>query len=276
MPEYDFVRIFRLLIRNKVMKFLTKEEIQEQAPAVASTQAASNVSDKYVHVPTMELVDDMAKLGWGVSDVKQVGSKKGLNKFKKHLVTFRNENIVIKGDDGETVYPQILLTNSHDGLSSFQFRAGLFRLVCSNGLVIATEDFGQMRIRHKGYSFQELKKTVMELVEELPVTVETLNKFREVVLSEEQKHELAMKAIGIRFGENGAEVDVQEILKPTRKEDEGSDLWTIFNVIQEKMVRGKFKYKTIKGRNKTARTIKNFNRDVKLNEELYQLAESYI
>lgn len=276
MPEYDFVRIFRLLIRNKVMKFLTKEEIQEQAPAVASTQAASNVSDKYVHVPTMELVDDMAKLGWGVSDVKQVGSKKGLNKFKKHLVTFRNESIVIKGDDGETVYPQILLTNSHDGLSSFQFRAGLFRLVCSNGLVIATEDFGQMRIRHKGYSFQELKKTVMELVEELPVTVETLNKFREVVLSDEQKHELAMKAIGIRFGENGAEVDVQEILKPTRKEDEGSDLWTVFNVIQEKMVRGKFKYKTIKGRNKTARTIKNFNRDVKLNEELYQLAESYI
>ena len=276
MPEYDFVRIFRLLIRNKVMKFLTKEEIQEQAPAVASTQAASNVSDKYVHVPTMELVDDMAKLGWGVSDVKQVGSKKGLNKFKKHLVTFRNESIVIKGDDGETVYPQILLTNSHDGLSSFQFRAGLFRLVCSNGLVIATEDFGQMRIRHKGYSFQELKKTVMELVEELPVTVETLNKFREVVLSDEQKHELAMKAIGIRFGENGAEIDVQEILKPTRKEDEGSDLWTVFNVIQEKMVRGKFKYKTIKGRNKTARTIKNFNRDVKLNEELYQLAESYI
>ena len=276
MPECDFVRIFRLLIRNKVMKFLTKEEIQEQAPAVASTQAASNVSDKYVHVPTMELVDDMAKLGWGVSDVKQVGSKKGLNKFKKHLVIFRNESIVIKGDDGETVYPQILLTNSHDGLSSFQFRAGLFRLVCSNGLVIATEDFGQMRIRHKGYSFQELKKTVMELVEELPVTVETLNKFREVVLSDEQKHELAMKAIGIRFGENGAEVDVQEILKPTRKEDEGSDLWTVFNVIQEKMVRGKFKYKTIKGRNKTARTIKNFNRDVKLNEELYQLAESFI
>lgn len=257
------------------MKFLTKEEIQQKAPAVASTQAASNVSDKYVHVPTMELVDDMSKLGWGVSDVKQVGSKKGLTNFKKHLVTFRNENIVIKGEDGETVYPQILLTNSHDGLSSFQFRAGLFRLVCTNGLVISTQDFGQMRIRHKGYSFEELKNTVMELVEKLPVTVETLNKFREVTLSEEQKQELALKAVGIRFGENGAEVDIQELLKPTRKEDEGSDLWTVFNVIQEKMVRGSFKYKTIKGRNKTARSIKNFNRDLELNEQLYELAESF-
>jgi hypothetical protein len=85
-----------------------------------------------------------------------------------------------------------------------------------------------------------------------------------------------MKAIGIRFGENGAEVDINELLKPVRKEDEGSDLWTIFNVIQEKMVRGNFKYKTLKGRNKTARSIKNFNRDLQLNEQLYELAESFI
>jgi hypothetical protein len=258
------------------MQFLTKEEIQAKAPAVASLQAASNVSEKYVHVPTMELIDDMAKLGWGVADVKQAGSKRGGEAFKKHMVTFRNENVIIKGEDGETVYPQILLSNSHDGLSSFQFRAGLFRLICTNGLVISTQDFGSMRIRHKGYSFEELKKTVMELVEKLPVTVETLNKFREVTLSEEQKHELAMKAIGIRFGENGAEVDINELLKPVRKEDEGSDLWTIFNVIQEKMVRGNFKYKTAKGRNKTARSIKNFNRDLQLNEQLYELAESFI
>lgn len=257
------------------MKFLTREEIQEKAPAVASTQAASNVSDKYVHVPTMDLVDDMAKLGWQVSDVKQVGSKKGMQAFKKHLVIFRNPEIVVKSDDGETVYPQILLSNSHDGLSSFQFRAGLFRLVCTNGLVISTKDFGAMSIRHKGYSFEELKKTVFELVEKLPVTVETLNKFREVTLTEEQKVEFALQAIGIRFGENGAEVQVEELLKPTRKEDEGNELWQVFNVIQEKLSRGGFKYKASTGRNKTARSIKNFNRDIELNEQLYELAESF-
>jgi hypothetical protein len=257
------------------MKFLTREEIQVKAPAVASTQAASNVSDKYVHVPTMDLVDDMAKLGWQVSDVKQVGSKKGMQAFKKHLVIFRNPEIVVKSDDGETVYPQILLSNSHDGLSSFQFRAGLFRLVCTNGLVISTKDFGAMSIRHKGYSFEELKKTVFELVEKLPVTIETLNKFREVTLTEEQKVEFALSAIGIRFGENGAEVQVEELLKPIRKEDEGDELWQVFNVIQEKLSRGGFKYKASTGRNKTARSIKNFNRDIELNEQLYELAESF-
>lgn len=258
--------------------FLTREEIAKQAPAVLETGVSSKVSEKYVHVPTIDLIDDMAALGWKVVDVKQRKTRKGADggSFSKHMVIFRSDDVVIKSEDGETVYPQILLSNSHDGLSSFQFRAGLFRLVCSNGLVIATQDFGSMSIRHKGYSFEELKKTVMGLVESLPVTVETLNKFREVTLTEEQKAEMALAALGIRFGEGGAVVSAEEILKPTRKEDEGDDLWTVFNVIQEKMVRGGFKYKASTGRNKTARSIKNFTRDVELNEKLYQLAESYI
>lgn len=264
------------------MNYLSKEEIAKLAPAVVETTHADYLTEKYVHVPTMELIDDMANLGWQVVDAKQVRarkkSKNGLKEeHRKHLVTFRNENIVIKAEDGETVYPQILLTNSHDGGSSFQFRAGLFRLVCTNGLVIATKEFGAMNIRHKGYSVEELKKTVMALVEQLPVTVETLNKFREVILTEEQKMELALQAIGIRFGEEGGSViQAEEVLKPIRKEDEGNDLWSVFNVIQEKMTRGGFTYKTAKGRNRTARSIKNFNRDVALNEQLYALAESFV
>ena len=222
-------------------KIMTRQDIAAKAPAVLETGVSSNVSAKYVHVPTIELIEDMEKLGWNVVDAKQVGSKKaGANAYKKHLVTFRNEAVVIKSEDGETVYPQILLSNSHDGLSAFTFRAGLFRLVCTNGLVIATKEF------------------------------------REVILTEDQKIEFALAALGIRFGENGAEVAVEEILKPIRKEDEGDELWKVFNVIQEKVTRGGFKYKASTGRNKTARSIKNFTRDIELNEQLYELAESYV
>lgn len=256
---------------------LTKEEILDKAPAVLSTTTASNVSSKYVHVPTVELINDMEKLGWEIVDVKQgKGRKNARAEHRKHMVVFRNPNIVMKSEDGEVVYPQILLSNSHDGLSAFQFRAGLFRLVCSNGLVVSTKDFGSVRIPHKGYSFDHLKTVVMELVEQLPVTVETLNRFREIVLTEEQKVEFALKALGIRFGEKGMEVTPEEILKPTREEDKGNDLWAIFNVIQEKMIRGGFAYKAQTGRNKTARSIKNFTRDIQVNEQLYALAESYV
>ncbi len=124
--------------------FLTKEQIAAMAPAVLETGVSSKVSSKYVHVPTIDLIDDMATMGWNVVDVKQRKVRKGEGggSFGKHMVVFRNDDVVIKSEDGEVVYPQILLSNSHDGLSSFQFRAGLFRLICSNGLVIATKDFG--------------------------------------------------------------------------------------------------------------------------------------
>jgi hypothetical protein len=125
--------------------FLSKKEIRKQASSVFTKTAAPNVTDKYTHIPTSIIIDDMEKLGWGVVDAKQVRARKGKG-FQKHLLVFRNNDVVINGDDGDTVFPQILLTNSHDGKNSFTFTAGLFRMVCENGLVISTQEFENVKI----------------------------------------------------------------------------------------------------------------------------------
>lgn len=257
---------------------LTPEQIAVKAPAVVELTHADNLSKHYTHIPTMTLMEDMAKLGWEVVDVKQ-GKSRDLSKrmFKKHLVIFRNPNLKISREGSDAVFPQILLMNSHDGKSSFQFRAGLFRLICSNGLVITTQDFAQARLRHSGYSFEHLKSVVMEMVEKIPDTIKTLNSLTEVELTEEQKMEFALKAIGIRFEKGNAEVLPQELLVPLREQDKGNDLWSVFNVVQEKLVRGGFKYTLREGRrtNRTARRISNFIQDIRINEELFDLAKSY-
>ena len=257
--------------------FLNNEEISAKAPSVMQQTPKAGLSDHYVHIPTSELIDDMKKLNWGVVDVKEVRTRKNDRQgFQKHLVVFRHESLKITNDAGDVVYPQLLLTNSHDGLSAFTFRAGLFRLVCTNGLVISDKDFANMSIRHKGYSFEALQQSVKTMVEQLPLTVESLNKMQEVVLTEEQQIELALRSIGVRFGKELASVEPMEVLKPERQEDEGDDLWRVFNRIQEKMTRGGVKYKSEKGRNKTVRSIKNFNRDIELNEQLFALAMEYV
>jgi hypothetical protein len=88
------------------------------------------------------------------------------------------------------------LTNSHDGKNAFTFKAGLFRLVCSNGLVIADEQFGEMKIRHMGYDFESLQSLITEMVEKLPLTVESMNRFKNKQLSEEQKQKFALRLSG--------------------------------------------------------------------------------
>jgi len=256
-------------------QFLTEEQIKEQAPSIYTMKASKDTSKHYVHIPTTQVINDMKALGWGVVDVKQVRSRdkaKGL--YTKHLVVFGNNDLQISGKDGDTVFPRILLTNAHDGKTAFTFTAGLFRLVCENGLVISDQDFGSLKIRHMGYDLSELSAVINEIVEKLPLTVECMNKLKNTKLSQEQKEKFALEAIGLRFNAEGKNFELDTILEPTRKEDEGDDMWSVYNVIQEKLVHGLLNY-GVGAKVRKARKIKNFQQDMKLNQDLYELALSY-
>jgi hypothetical protein len=257
-------------------EFLNQEQIRKIAPSVFTQNGAETTSEKYAHIPTNRILEDMQTLGWGVVDAKEVKARKQIG-FQKHLIVFRNNDIVINGSDGDTVYPQVLLTNSHDGKNAFTFTAGLFRMVCENGLVVSTQEFENMKIRHYGYDFETLQNTIKEMVEKLPLTVESMNKFKATELAQDQALDFAKRAVKCRFTEDEIEnvkIDWDDLLTPTRPEDQGNNLWSVFNVIQEKLVHGMFNY-TYGTKNRKARKIKNFKQDMVLNEKLYDLALEY-
>lgn len=261
-------------------EFLTKDAIREIAPSVFTEKADSRSTSKhYVHIPTEKVIDDMASMGWGVVDAKQVRARKNQG-YQKHMVVFGNDDITIEGKDGDTVMPRILMTNSHDGKNSFQFQAGLYRLVCSNGLVIADAEFANMKIRHMGYDLNELKNVISEIVEKLPLTVECMNKLKSKQLSDEEKMDFAEKALRTRLPESQLSTftfdNIQDLLKPTRVEDTGNDVWSVYNVIQEKIIHGMFETYGVRGKVRKARKIKNFSQDAKVNQDLYQLALEYV
>ena len=264
------------MLNLQTNEFLTMEQVKEKAKSVFAEKGSSDTSTKYSHIPTYKIIEDMEKLGWGVVDAKEVRARKNAG-YQKHLVVFRNNDIVIDGADGDTVFPQILLTNSSDGKNAFTFRAGLFRLVCENGLVISTQDFADLKIRHFGYDFEELQKTITSMVEKLPLTVESMNKFKQTKLTEAQIEDFAKKALEARFSEDEVKritIDFNEFTKATRDEDAGNDLWSVFNRIQEKVINGDFNY-GYSTKTRKARKIKNFNQDIVLNSKLYELATEY-
>ena len=122
------------------------------------------LSKHYSFVPTSNVINDLRSMGWECVDAKQVKArKKSTRGYQKHMLTFEHPDYKTEGAEE---YPQLLLTNSHDGGNAFQLSAGIFRLVCSNGLVIKTEDYGTARLVHKGYSFEAVQKLVKEFEEE--------------------------------------------------------------------------------------------------------------
>jgi hypothetical protein len=255
--------------------FMNDVEIKKQAPSIFTSSPSELVSKHYTHIPTTKVIDDMRTLGWDVVDVKQVKARKSATVgFQKHLVVFRNPNVVINGEDGDVVYPQILLTNSHDGKNSFSFQAGLFRMICENGLVVSTQSFENVKIRHMGYTFDELQTTIHEMVKKLPLTVDSMNKMKEIEMNQQMAIDFAKRALGTRFTQeqiDEVEIDFEELLRPTRSEDKGQNVWSVFNVVQEKLIDGDFVY-TIGGKTRKARKVKNFIQDQKINKELFELA----
>jgi len=260
-------------------EFLSKDAIRSIAPSVFTEKAdSSSTSKHYVHIPTEKVIDDMSSLGWGVVDAKQVNARKNKG-YQKHMVVFGNDNLVVEGKDGDTVMPRILMTNSHDGKNSFKFQAGLYRLVCSNGLVIADAEFATMKIRHMGYDLSELKTVISEIVEKLPLTVECMNKLKAKEMSEDEKVDFAKKALRTRLPKAQISTltyeNIQDLLEPTRKEDGGNDMWSVYNVVQEKIIHGMFDVYGVNGKVRKARKIKNFQQDTRVNKELYELAVEF-
>jgi len=267
---------------QKNTEFLTDEQIKAVCPVAFSESASTEVSKHYTHIPTNRVIDDMRELGWGVIQAQQVAARKNATKgYQKHMIVFRHPDLIVEGKDGDNVWPQIIMTNSHDGKNAFSFQAGMYRFVCSNGLVIADQEFGKMRIRHMGYDFDTLRETINEMVEKLPLTVESMNKFKNTELSEPQKYDLARKALETRLKvqkdqkvDQVYKIDLDEFLKPVRKEDAGNDLWSVFNLVQEKVVEGDFEY--ISGvRLRKARKIKNFKQDLDVNQKLFAVAKEF-
>jgi hypothetical protein len=84
-----------------------------------------------------------------------------------------------------------------------------------------------------------------------------------------------MDAAKIRWAVGSVPVtlNVEEILNPLRNEDQGDDLWRVFNVVQEKMMRGGVTYKSARGRSTSLKGIKSIQASNKLNTKLWETAE---
>ena len=201
----------------------TLDQIKQIAPSVFTTTKAAHLTDKYVQTPTSRVVEDLMNLGWQVTKAQEVKSRK-YKGFQKHVVVFRHPDIMIKGKDGDDAFPQILLTNSHDGKAAFNFRVGIFRLVCSNGLVISDADFNNVSIRHINYTFETLQTRIQEVIAKLPGLVKKINLFKSTKLSENQMVEFATKASALRTKQR---VNIMDLLNADRTQDQGNDLWEI-------------------------------------------------
>jgi hypothetical protein len=249
---------------------ITLDQLKSQTPAVFATSASPKMSDKYVFVPTMDILENFEREGWDLASAKQVG--KGVHAV--HELRLRNGQLPKVGD----TLVEAIIRNSHNGTASFQVSAGLHRLVCSNGLTVPTALAESFNVRHSRFDLDEVKRLTESFAGRLPKIEGSVSRMMERQMTIDEKIEFVRKSVNIRFGQDKVLNDLQIVglLTPNRGEDEGDDLWTTFNVVQEKYVRGGIETTSQRGRRTKLRGLQNIMAVNQLNTKLWTLAEEMI
>jgi hypothetical protein len=222
-------------------------------------------------VPTSEVISILGERGFRPVKAMQSRSRiPGKADYSRYVIRFRYDEFLSPAIVGQEL-PELVLSNSHDGTAAYRFNSGIFRLVCSNGLVVASADFGGISVRHKGgddFSPRIIDATY-QIIEDTPKTLASIEELKQLQLSPPQQDALASAAVELLDTPN---ITPDQLLAPRRNEDRKPDLWTTFNRVQESVLTGGIQTTARTGRRTTTRPVKSVDRDIKLNKALWTLA----
>lgn len=284
--------------RNQDNSELSHAAIEKLAPAVFSASKAEHLTDRYVSLHTSDLIPVMQDYGYVPVQAAQRGSRKPKNSqqildnsekvagipesFNAHLLSFAHSSTL-----NQDLRPEIILYNSHDGSSSVQLYAGCYRFICSNGIV-AGEGFNQ-RMYHSKSGLQGFEEMLKNTVESLPEVQARIQRLKQVKLDSEQSLQLAKMGVSTRWDIlpsdtheiTGTYADYRTVscaLRSIRYEDMQNDAFTVFNRIQEAVIRGNAYVRSFTKANpygapRKARAVGSAKESIRINTELWDIAE---
>lgn len=259
-------------------KVLSMGDIRKAAPSVFASAPHESRSERYGFVPTVDVVKRLLAEDYVCVAAGQAAVRKGREShyaFTKHLLRFQSR----KHAEAERVVgglvPEVLLINSHNGTSSFTLQAGLFRFVCTNGLVVQDANHGTISIQHTNKIADRVVEAADLILEEAPKILRVTKEWDAIKMSPAQRTNLAKKALELRYlSMDLSPITAAQVLEARRNEDEAPTLWRTFNVIQENLSQGGQEGRTARGRNTKTRSIASVKNNLIFNRGLWELADA--
>lgn len=211
------------------IKEMTNQQLIEQAPSIGATKPYCTVSEKYSFVPTTNAINILRDYGWIPVMAGQAGVRL-LDKagYQKHLVRFTRPDLIVNGHRMD-----LLLYNSHDKGCAFQLIGGVFRFVCSNGLVVG-DKVAEYSHKHIGFSPEKLAESSLRVGQHIEQTAGVIENWQAIEMEEVEKNIFAKSAHQLIYDEpEKAPIKPDQFLNTRRSKDRNNnDLWTTFNTVQ--------------------------------------------
>jgi len=243
-------------------KFIPVDNNINKAIAFANTLDSNNIKNvqrikqKPFYIDTLDVVQQLQSEGW---QLKGVAEQRASNrKVSSNYVQLHHPDFSVLNKQGKTeALASITISNSCSGARPLEMNLGAFRLVCSNGMV-RFDKAAESKIKHTEINYRQLPQLIAKLNNKAMILSSEINNMKHKQLSIDDMKKFAFDAARLRF-EDENEIDIDELLRVNRIEDEGNDVWTVFNRLQENLTHN----------------VSNLSQDIRLNQQLFSLADKY-
>jgi len=259
---------------NAFSQALSMESLREQVPAVFAPAAHESLSQKYTFIPTERVLSGLMNAGFVPVDGRQAQSRKGSPVHARHILRLRRRFETVQPKDS---IPEIVFLNSHDGTSAYQLRVGIYRVVCTNGLIVSQGAFPMVRVNHRGDVVDAVITGALEMAERFESLAGQVERMEKRSMFKDEQIAFAARALEIRFADTlEAGMAPSALLASRRVEDVGDDLWRVMNRVQENLLRGGLSRRSASGRLTRTRGIRSIREDVRINSRLWDLASDVL
>lgn len=250
---------------------LSDDQIHRVAPSIFAEAPHESRSQRYSYIPTATVLTELRKEGFQPFMVTQTRTRhEDRRDYTKHMIRLRHASqINARGEANE-----IILLNSHDGTSSYQMLAGMFRFVCSNGLVCG-DTVADVRVPHKGDVAGQVIEGAYQVLHGFDRALESRESMQAITLDEGEAEVFARAALSLKYDDpdKPAPITESQILMPRRFDDRRPDLWSVFNRTQENLTKGGLHGRSANGRRQQTRPVQGIDSDIRLNRALWLLAD---
>lgn len=240
-------------------------------PSVLNALPKPGLSSRYRFIDTLPLVQLAINRNFTLVSAQAMRTRKvGYATSAKHLLRFRATDATpING-----VYPELALINSHDGSSTLKLMAGLLRLVCSNGLIVADAAFAPPLVVRHTMSSTDILGQMRHTIEAAGAAAARIPHYSQTLLTPAEQTRFAEQAAILATPEGHALRSNPNVLLHIRRWDDASNnLWSVFNRVQENLVRGGIALptRTNLNRRQTLHPVRAIDRTVSINTALWTL-----
>lgn len=266
------------------MSFYSLQMLEDKVPCLFNNEPAKNASSKYKLIRTADIIEKFNNHGWKpwISD-DEIKELKSQTLTSAHVVRLRtNDNFARMKDSNSNLHMEVIILNSSNTTQALQIRIGLFREICSNGMVVGEDIYQAFRMKHLGNIKEDLTKYITNLPTQLKSFSGMLANMENRHLTQNEIYDMGKVSLLLRYKHKNIPTheQIEDVTTAQRFEDSSSDLWHVFNRIQENIMNGNYynSYINEDGETKSikARAITSSINSIDINKQLFSLATRYL